>query len=908
LTFSAGRSEADVVATGGRIRPDATVVLRDGSTVSLRPVRPDDGPPLARFLAGLSTQSRYFRFFSPISSTEQLAQRLVSQAGFGLIAVAGPERDIVAHAHYATGQPGRAEVAFAIADSYQGRGLGTILLGQLAEAAHDAGIPVLEGVVLPENRRMLDVFRESGFQVRSRSDRGEVRIEFDTAMSTSALERFDARDQIAAVAAVSSLLAPASVALIGASRQLGTIGGETFHNLVTSGFTGPVYPVNQSATVVQSVAAYPSIADIPGPVELAVIAVPAEEVPEIARQCAAKGVRGLVVISAGFAEVGPDGRRLQSELLGVCREAGMRLIGPNCMGLLNTAPGVRLNATFAPVFPPEGRVAFMSQSGGLGLAVIDFARSLGLGISSFVSAGNKADISGNDLIQYWETDPDTDVILLYLESFGNPRRFARLARRVARAKSIIAVKSGRSTAGTRATTSHTGGLVSASDATVDALFSQAGVIRTDTLGEMFDAATFFGCQPVPPGGRVGIVTNAGGPAVLCADACAAHGLDVPPPSERLRVQLAELLPPEAALSNPIDMIASATPEQYEQVIGVLAQSGEVDALVAIFTPPLVTRAEDVAASIRQAAARLARKMPIVTVFMSARGTPAELASPSLRIPSYAFPEDAARVLAHAATRARWLAEPVGVEPELSGIDRQRSSSIVADALEADSGWMPPEAARDLLESFGLPLVATEIVKTPKQAAAAAQRLGDRIALKAIARGLIHKSDFGAVELDLDGKHVTSAATAMGERMRVAGFEIEGFLVQRMIPPGVEMLVGVVHDRLFGPVVAVAAGGTQVELLKDVSVRITPLTDVDARAMIRSLATFPLLDGYRGAARADVGALESILLRVSALVEAHPEVAELDLNPVVVGPDGAAVVDFRIRLESPEPRIRLGART
>src|SRR6266498_3809255 len=478
---------------------------------------------------------------------------------------------------------------------------------------------------------MIQVFRESGFPVDLRYELGEITVEFPTSLSPEALERFERREQTAAIAAMEAFLSPRSVAVIGASRSRGTIGGEVFHNLLVTGFNGPVYPVNPGADVVQSVPAYSTVGDVPGPVDLAVIVVPASLVVEAAHQCGEKGVRALVVISSGFAETGEEGRARQRELLAVCRGFGMRLIGPNCMGLMNVSPDVRLNATFAPTFPPHGRVEFSSQSGALGLAVIDYASSLGLGLSSFVSVGNKADVSGNNLIHYWEADDRTDVILLYLESFGNPRKFARITRQVGKIKPIIAVKSGRSSAGARATSSHTGALIAASDVTVDALFRQAGVIRTDTLAELFDVASLLANQPAPEGGRVGILTNAGGLGILAADACEGYGLEVPPLSTEVRRHLSEFLAPEASVSNPVDMIASATAEDYGRAIGILGAEADVDALIVLFVPPLVTRPEDVAHAIRTAVGALPRTLPVLTVFMSAHGVPEELSGETVRI-------------------------------------------------------------------------------------------------------------------------------------------------------------------------------------------------------------------------------------------------------------------------------------
>ncbi|HYU58213.1 MAG TPA: GNAT family N-acetyltransferase, partial [Actinomycetota bacterium] len=619
---------------------EAEVVLRDGSTVHVRPVRPDDELAVRAFLAGLSDEARYFRFFSGSVNLDEQARsatRVDYRDRYGLVATFGADPRIVAHAAFVRTNVDRAEVAFAIDGRFQGLGLGTILLGHLAEAAAENGVAVFEARVLPTNPRMIEVFRESGFPVEIRAEPGEILVEFPASLTEDALERFERREQIAAAAAMRNFLSPRAVAVIGASRSRGTIGGEVFHNLIATGFNGPVYPVNPKAEVVQSVLAFPTVGAIPGPVDLAVIVVPANAVVEAARLCGEKGVRALVVISAGFAETGDEGRERQRELLAVCRDHGMRLIGPNCMGILNTAPDVLLNATFAPNFPPVGKVGFLSQSGGLGLAVIDYANTLGLGVSSFVSVGNKTDISGNDLIQYWEGDDDTDLILLYLESFGNPRKFARISRRVGRSKPIIAVKSGRSAAGARATSSHTGALIAASDVTVDALFHQAGVIRTDTLAELFDVASLLANQPAPHGNRVAILTNGGGPGILCADACEAEGLTVPALSETVRACLSEFLPAEASLANPIDMIASASAEDYARAIETLGNDEDVDALIVMFVPPLVTRAEDVARAIREAAGSLPPTKPILTVFMSARGVPEELRGEGVRIPSFAFP-------------------------------------------------------------------------------------------------------------------------------------------------------------------------------------------------------------------------------------------------------------------------------
>jgi acetyl coenzyme A synthetase (ADP forming)-like protein len=889
----------------------AVVALRDGSTATVRPVRADDAAALVQFFESLSDESRFLRFFSGAVNLPQMAAtatHLDYHDRYGLVATAGSEGSVIANAMYLKTDAERAEVAFAVADAYQGRGLATLMLGQLAEAAEAAGISTFEALVLPSNHRMIEVFRESGFAVRSTVEPGQILVEFPTSLSTEAIERFDRREDTAAVNAMRAFFEPRSVALVGASRKRGTIGGELFHNLLSTGFPGPVYPVNPQASVVQSVPAYRSVRDIPGPVDLAVIAVPANNVLQVARECAAKAVVALVVISAGFSEDGLEGKERERQLLEICRQAGMRLVGPNCMGVINTAGAAPLDATFAPEMPVPGSVGFLSQSGALGLAVIDYARNLGLGISTFVSVGNKADISGNDLISYWDADPATRLILLYLESFGNPRRFARLARRVGMSKPIIAVKSGRSAAGARATSSHTGALVAASDATVDALFRQAGVIRTDTLAELFDVAALVANQPLPTGRRVGILTNAGGPGILCADACEAAGLEVPALQDDVQHALAKLLPPAASTRNPVDMLASATAEDYRRAIRVLSECPDLDAIVVIFIPPLTTHAEDVALAIRTAARELVRPMPLLTVFMSSHGIPAELRRVDVRIPSYAFPEDAARALSHAVRYAAWRRAPQGEVPSFPGARHDEAAALLATALTQGPHWLPPDEAFRLLDCYGIPVADWRVVGSAAEAAQASIELDGSVALKAVAPNLIHKSEVGAVRLNLaPGAAVATAAAEMREHISGGGYATENFLVQEMAPEGVEMLVGMVHDQSFGPVMVCGAGGTAAELLKDVAIRIVPLTDRDAAEMVRSLKTFPLLDGYRGGPRGNVGSVEEVLLRVGAMVEAHPSIAELDLNPLIVTTEGSVVADARIRVETAPHRPPFGAR-
>lgn len=887
------------------------VVLRDGSTVHVRPMFADDEPGLLALFNSLTEESRWFRFFTPAKGSA-LAAEAHREANlddtFALVAVSGPTQQIVGHAFYAGLDDHRAEVAFTIADDFQGRGLGTILLGQLAGVASANGIQVFEAEVVASNHAMLHVFRDSGFPIEVSAAAGQLHVTLPTALTPAAIERFEHREALAAVNALKLFFNPRGVAVIGASRKRGTIGGEIFHNLLTYGFQGPVYPVNPTAAVVQSVPAYPSIEAVPGQVDLAIVVVPASQVIETVAACGVKGVKALVVISAGFSETGAQGKARQEELVRVCRGAGMRLIGPNCMGIANTDPAVSLDATFAPTAPPHGRVGFSSQSGALGLAIMQFANSLGLGLSTFISVGNKADISGNDLLRYWESDQGTDVILLYLESFGNPKKFSQIARRVGRKKPIVVVKSGRSAAGARATSSHTGALIAASDVTVDALFRQAGVIRTDTLQELFDVASLLVNQPLPRGHRVAIVTNAGGPGILCADTCEARGLDVPVLSSHSQERLREFLLPGAGVGNPVDMIASAPAEHYGRTIEIVAADPSVDALIVIFTPPLVTDAEDVAREIVEAAARIDPNKPVIAVFLSSDAPPQQLQSSNIRVPSYAFPETAAIALARAARYYEWRQRPESTPVAFTDIRRDEASAIIASALTRGDGWLSTPETSALFSCYGLPLIEQHIVDTPDAAAAVAETMQSEIALKVIAPGVLHKTEAGGVRLHLRGAdQVRAAAAEMRERLIAQGHEPDGFLLQPMAGSGIEMLVGVVHDRQFGPVVACGAGGVQVELLRDVAIRLTPLSQDDAAEMPRTLKTYPLLKGFRGAPKYDVAALEEGLLRVSAMVEDLPQIAELDCNPFVVQEDGAVILDARVRVETVEPKPLLGVR-
>jgi acetyl coenzyme A synthetase (ADP forming)-like protein len=734
-------------------------------------------------------------------------------------------------------------------------------------------------------------------------------------VSTTTSKAASATTRAGGVHGLAPLLRPRSVAVIGASRERGTIGAEIFHNLLANGFQGAVYPVNPKAEVVQSVRAYRTIADVPGPVDLAVIVVPARFAVDVLESCGIAGVRSAVVISAGFKETGPEGAEREAALVACARRHGMRLVGPNCLGVLNTEPDVRLDATFAPVYPPPGRVAFSSQSGALGLAILEYASELNLGISHFVSVGNKADVSGNDLIEFWEQDPGTDLVLLYLESFGNPRRFTQIARRVGRVKPIVAVKSGRTQAGVRAAASHTGSLAG-SDAAVDALCLQSGVIRTDTIEELFDVAILLAHQPIPRGPRVAVVTNAGGPGIMATDACESHGLELPALAEETLAALREFLPREASTKNPVDMIASAAVESFEKAVRLVANDPNVDALLVIYVPPIVTRPLDVAQAIvrgvagaaADATARGESAKPVLTCFLGSHGVPEGLRSlHEGQIPSYAFPEAAAIALARAVRYGRWRSEPEGVVRRFADVDaavaRAAIATVVSRAKPGETVWLEPSEVQTVLAAYGLPTPPSEVARTAAEALRAASRIGYPVVLKLVSATITHKSDVGGVVLDLRGDaDVRDAFETIAARLdeRGLGDRMEGVLVQPMLKDGLEAIVGVTHDPSFGPLLMFGLGGVNVELLKDVAFRIQPLTDRDARELVRAVRGFPLLGGWRGSPPGDVDALEELLLRVSQLAGEHSEIVEMDLNPLkVLEPGrGCLVVDARIGVRRP----------
>ncbi|MFZ0214592.1 MAG: GNAT family N-acetyltransferase [Candidatus Dormiibacterota bacterium] len=883
--------------------PEADVVLRDGTTVHVRGARPSDQAPLERFLSQLSEESRVLRFFSPVNDLGWAVRTFLDVDFVERSSLFAFRNDrIVGNGFYAQERPGRAEVALTIADEMQGQGLGTILLGHLAAYAAAAGIDEFTAEVLPQNHRMLGVFRESGFPIHSRSSYGVVTIEFPTSLEDGD-DRFERRDQVASIAAIRRFLEPTAIAVIGASRRRGTLGGEVFHNLLTSGFGGPVLPISPHP-VVQSVAAYADVREVTTRVDLAVILAPASDVVEIARQCAEKQVRALVVLSAGFAEIGEEGVARQDALLNVCRETGMRLVGPNCMGICSTTGDPSFNATAADQPPLPGRVGFMSQTGALALAVVDHTRRMGLGLSHVVSVGNKADISANDLLEFWENDPHTDVVVLYLESFGNPRRFSRLARRVARQKPVLVVKSARTPAGARAS-STTGALLNESDVTLEALFRQSGVMRADSLGHLLDIANLLARQPPPTGRRVAILTNAGGLGILCADSCVAGGLEVPELSAAARERIAGALPTWARLHNPIDVTHEADAPTYERALGLLAGTGEFDAVIVLYIPPVASAAAGVEAAIERAARALAGRLPVLGVLMS-RGAD----DPGHAVPRFEFPEDAASALAMVADWQAWREQPEESPWRFAQARDTEAQAILASALGRREYRLRQRTLAALFDCYGIQLLPYHLAGTPAEAAAlAAPAVSETtpVVLRGLGPQILDRGLQGGIAFDLhSADDVLAVATEMQQRLAADGTPLDGYTVQEMVHGAAQLVLGVTQDPVFGPVLACGGGRSAADLTDLVITRLVPLAELEAQAVVEQLLSHPslrwLADDRTVAAR-----LRELVLRVSALAEDLPEVQELDLTPVLLTPGVVGVADARVRVGVPLPRPPAEAR-
>ena len=872
------------------------VILRDGSTLRLRPPTGADAEAILGFFGALSQQSLYLRFHGFPRLGPELVDQVVDPdwrergALLGSLVENGAERVVALASYVRLRDPTAAEGAFAVADAYQQRGIGTRLVEQLALRASHHGIERFVAEVVADNRKMLGVFAALGFELTRELEGGEVEVIFPIARTELFEERVSERDHVAVTASLRPFFEPDSVAVVGASRRRGTIGGELFRNIVEADFLGAAYPVNREGVPVAGVRGYRSIAEIPDPVDLAVICVPANAVLAAADEALRARVRALVVISAGFAETGTEGVERQERLLELVRAHGARLIGPNCLGI--AVPGRGLDATFASRSAEPGSIGFSSQSGALGLALLEAAVTRGLGLSAFVSIGNKADVSTNDLLEWWEDDESTEAILMYVESFGNPRKFGRIARRVARRKPILALKSGTSASGQRAASSHTAALAG-SEAAVDALFEQAGVIRAASLEELIDVAALLSGGARMESRSVAILTNAGGLGILCADACDAAGLELPTLSDETATALQATLPAEASVGNPVDMLGSATARSYAEALPLLLADPHVSAVIVLFVPAVSATADEVAHAVAEVAQHEDGSKPVLAVVMTSEGIPEALRG-ARHVAPFAYPESAARALGRVADRAEWLRRPQGAVPTLDRIDTARAAAVIAEALErSDDVWLDPASTRELLVAYGVPLVPERVAASTDEAVAVARELGLPAVVKTAAPGA-HKTETGGIALDLESDEAVAAASAR------IGLPV---IVQPMLSGGAELLAGIVQDPVFGPLVAFGPGGVYAELIGEAAFRIAPLTDVDAEELVTRGKAGRLVAGFRGAPPADRAALVDLVHRLARLGDDLPAVAELDLNPVLALPDRCVAVDARVRVREPRALVR-----
>ncbi|MEU8376724.1 GNAT family N-acetyltransferase [Micromonospora sp. NPDC048894] len=840
------------------------VLLSDGSTVGLRPIRPQDAPEIVAMHGRFSERTRYLRYFSPYPRIpERDLRRFVTvdhRDREAFVVLVGDR--IVAVGRYERLGPAapEAEVAFVVEDAHQGRGIGSVLLEHLADAAGRAGIGHFVAEVLPTNGAMLRVFADFGYQVQRQFADGVVHLTFPIAPTEATLAVQRGREHRTEARSIARLLTPRGVAVYGASATGQGVGAAVLGHLRDGGYPGAIVPVHPSARTVAGLPAYPSAADAGVDVDLAVVAVPPDAAAGVVADAAAAGAHGLVVISAGFAEAGPAGAAAQRALVRAAHAAGMRVVGPNCLGVANTDGRVRLNATLAPVLPAPGRVGFFSQSGVFGVALLAEAQRRGLGLSSFVSAGNRADVSGNDLLQFWQDDPGTDVILLYLETFGNPRKFARLVRRIGRDKPVVALASLARPVGS-------GVAPTLDEAAVGALFAQSGVIRVDTVAELLDVGTLLANQPLPAGGRVGVVGNSSALTGLAATACAGQGLTV-------------------AAGYPHDVGPHAGAAAFTAALAGAAADDGVDALVAVFAPPLpgqltVEEADFTAA----VAAAVTGGKPTVVTFLAGRVP--------VGLPAYPSVEEAVRALGRVGRYADWLRRDPGTPPELTGVDRAAGQA----ALRGDAA-----DAAALLAAYGIEVVGSAPAGTVDEALAAAGRLGWPVALKAAAPGLRHRLDLGAVRLDLADP--VALRRAYADLAAAFGADV---LVQPMVPPGVACVVELREDPAFGPVVGFGLGGVATELLGDRAWRAVPLTDRDAAELVDEPRASPLLHGHRGADAVDRAALADLLLRVGRLADEQPRVRSLTLNPVLARPDGVSVLHAAVGVGTAGARPDTGPR-
>jgi len=905
---------ADAAAVQEPGRSDGIyALLTDGTTVLIRPAGPMDADAVSQMHAQMSPSNIYLRFFSmsPQSADREAKRVTRPQDADHCALLAWLGNELVGVASYEpTGKPGVAEIAFAVTDHMHGRGVATLLLDHLVSTARLRGLRAFTAETLADNVAMLRVFANAGLEARRQLSDGVIETTFPLPADESDrqlhsyLDSLAMRERFADVASLRHLLDPASVAVIGASRKPGRVGHAILRNILSAGFDGRIFAVNPHATSVLGVPCVPAVADLPEPPDVAVIAVPPANVNAVAEDCGSRGVRALVVVTAG---IDPESG---ARLLAACRRHGMRLVGPNCFGI--AIPSLGLNATFSGAQPIPGSAGLVMQSGGIGIAVLDHLTRLGIGVSSFASVGDKYDVSSNDMLMWWEQDDKTKLALLYVESFGSPRRFAQTARRVGRQFPVLTVIGGRSAAGQRAAASHTAAAATPL-ITQEALFSQAGVIATTSLGELVDAAALLSCRPLPGGNRVAIVSNAGGAGVLAADACADSGLKVATLSEATQERLRGLLPGVAAVAGPVDTSAAVSRRAFTSCLEKVARDEGVDAVMAITVPTALGHLTP---------AVLAAKMtkPLVAVTLDQQesvallhrvpnpagraGQPGQCAASQgeAAIPSYLYPESAARALGRAVRYSTWWSRDKGQVPELTGIRQHDARSLVARFLAAQhlGGWLPPDQAARLLACYGIMLIPTLEASDAETAVKAAAHVGDvPVVLKADVPGLVHKTDVGAVLLDLRGE--SEVRRGYAELAGRFGANLRRVLVQPMITDGVEVLIGVVHEPVFGPLVVFGLGGVATDVLGDHAARLTPLTDVDAREMISGIKAAPLLYGHRGSAAVNLESLADLLLRVSRMADEIPEIAELDLNPVIARPDAACPVDMRIRIVPAEPQ-------
>jgi acyl-CoA synthetase (NDP forming)/GNAT superfamily N-acetyltransferase len=871
-----------------------------GRSVHLRSAEAGDRAGLLALNAQASDRSIYLRFFA-VSRTAadryvDLLLRspgpdhhaVVAETGGRVIGVASFER---------TGDD-EAEVGLLVADDHQHEGIGTLLLEQLAAIARHADLRYFTAEVMTENSLMLQAFRQLGLKCSIKIEAGVSLVRLDLDPTPELMRAMDARDGHAEEASLRPLLEPASIVVVGAGQAEHGVGHQVLRNILAGGFTGRVHVLNPHRSSVLGIPAFATAADLPEVPDLAVVAVPAAQVVEVVEDCGAHGVRAVIVLSSGFGETGPDGLAEQRRLLEAVRRHGMRLVGPNCLGVLNTDPRVRLNATFAKLADSSGGLALVSQSGALGAALVQSAQRSGLGISHFVSTGNKADVSGNDLLMYFDRDERTKVIGLYLESFGNPAKFARIARRIALRKPVLAIKSGRSEAGRRAGRSHTAAAIS-DDSLVDALFARAGVLRVAGMQELLDAAIALCDQPVPAGPRVGIVGNSGGPEILAADAAEQAGLQVVELSDELRAEILRAAPSAASTQNPADLGAAVQPDAVEAAVIAVLASAEVDSVLAVFTETLAADRDQLIEALSRAAATADKPVLLVQV-----GEPTRVLRQPGRdrpLPVYGYPERAATALGLGWRYASYVAPAGSPGSRPADVDVEGARRLVTDWLADGVGWLEPARANLLLQAYGIPLCRQEIVDSADDAVHAATHLGGPVAMK-VADATVHKTETGGVRLDLRTEAEVREAYAYLARASTR------VLVQPMLTAATEMIIGGMQDAQFGPVVLVGAGGIFADLLKDRVVDLAPVSEQDALHLLTRLRVSSMLDGFRGRPAASRPRLADVAARLSWLMADLPEVAEFDLNPVVATGDQVLVVDAKARLRPAPPRAEQAVRS